>query len=81
MAKQSSFFRSVSRLYPHVKPVLPRLVMGLLSALLASVVALAIPQVLRTLINDSLRPGATVQAVWGSAGLILALGIAEAVLV
>jgi ATP-binding cassette subfamily B protein len=81
MAKQSSFFRSVSRLYPHVKPVLPRLFMGLLSALLASVVALAIPQVLRVLINDSLRPGATADAVWGSAGLILALGVAEAVLV
>src|SRR5919107_5364548 len=81
MAKQSSFFRSVSRLYPHVKPVLPRLLMGLLSALLASVVALAIPQVLRVLINDSLRPGATAQAVWGSAGLVLALGVAEAVLV
>ncbi|MFC7849530.1 ABC transporter ATP-binding protein [Arthrobacter sp. NPDC057388] len=81
MAKQSSFFRSVSRLYPHVKPVLPRLIMGLLSALLASVVALAIPQVLRVLINDSFRPGATAQAVWGSAGLILALGVAEAVLV
>jgi ATP-binding cassette subfamily B protein len=81
MAKQSSFFRSVSRLYPHVKPVLPRLIMGLLSALLASVVALTIPQVLRVLINDSLRPGATAGAVWGSAGLILALGVAEAVLV
>jgi ATP-binding cassette, subfamily B, bacterial len=81
MAKQSSFFRSVSRLYPHVKPVLPRLIMGLLSALLASVVALAIPQVLRGLINDSLRPGATAGAVWSSAGLILALGVAEAVLV
>jgi ATP-binding cassette, subfamily B, bacterial len=81
MAKQSSFFRSVSRLYPHVKPVLPRLIMGLLSALLASVVALTIPQVLRVLINDSLRPGATTGAVWGSAGLILALGVAEAVLV
>ncbi|MDQ0866770.1 ABC transporter ATP-binding protein [Arthrobacter globiformis] len=81
MAKQSSFFRSVSRLYPHVKPVLPRLIMGLMSALLASVVALTIPQVLRVLINDSLRPGATAGAVWGSAGLILALGVAEAVLV
>jgi ATP-binding cassette subfamily B protein len=81
MAKQSSFFRSVSRLYPHVKPVLPRLIMGLLSALLASVVALTIPQVLRVLINDSLRPGANAGAVWGSAGLILALGVAEAVLV
>ena len=81
MAKQTSFFRSVSRLYPHVKPVLPRLFMGLLCALLASVVALTIPQVLRVLVNDSLRPGATTDAVWSSAGLILLLGIAEAVLV
>ena len=81
MAKQTSFFRSVSRLYPHVKPVLPRLFMGLLCALLASVMALAIPQVLRILVNDSLRPGATAEAVWSSAGIILLLGIAEAVLV
>lgn len=81
MAKQTSFFRSISRLYPHVKPILFRLVMGLLCALLASVVALAIPQVLRVLINDSLRPGATAEAVWSSALLILLLGIAEAVLV
>lgn len=81
MAKQTSFFRSISRLYPHVKPILFRLVMGLLCALLASVVALAIPQVLRVLINDSLRPGATAGAVWSSALLILLLGIAEAVLV
>jgi ATP-binding cassette subfamily B protein len=55
--------------------------MGLLCALLASVVALTIPQVLRALINDSLRPGATAAAVWSSAGDILALGIAEAALV
>ncbi|MBT2552038.1 ABC transporter ATP-binding protein [Arthrobacter sp. ISL-5] len=81
MAKQSSFFRSVSRLYPHVKPILPRLLMGLMCALLASVVALTIPQVLRGLINDSLRPGATAAAVWSSAGIILTLGIAEAALV
>ncbi|MDR6559327.1 ATP-binding cassette subfamily B protein [Arthrobacter pascens] len=81
MAKQTSFFRSVSRLYPHVKPILPRLILGLLCALLASVVALTIPQVLRVLINDSLRPGATADAVWASAGVILVLGIAEAALV
>ncbi|MFJ5698621.1 ABC transporter ATP-binding protein [Arthrobacter sp. NPDC093139] len=81
MAKQTSFFRSVSRLYPHVKPILPRLFMGLLCALLASVVALTIPQVLRVLINESLRPGATAEAVWSSAGVILVLGIAEAGLV
>lgn len=55
--------------------------MGLLCALLASVVALAIPQVLRVLINDSLQPGGAGDAVWISAGIILVLGVAEAVLV
>jgi ATP-binding cassette subfamily B protein len=55
--------------------------MGLLCALLASVVALAIPQVLRVLINESLQPGGTTEAVWIPAGVILALGVAEAGLV
>jgi ATP-binding cassette subfamily B protein len=81
MAKQTSFFRSISRLYPHVRPIIPRLLMGLLCALLASVVALAIPQVLRVLINESLQPGGTTEAVWIPAGVILALGVAEAGLV
>jgi ATP-binding cassette subfamily B protein len=81
MAKQTSFFRSISRLYPHVRPILPRLLLGLLCALLASVVALAIPQVLRVLVNESLQPGGTAEAVWISAGVILVLGVAEAGLV
>ena len=81
MAKQTPFFSSISRLYPHVRPIMPRLVMGLLSALLASIVALAIPQVLRVLINDWLRPGGSGQAVWIASAVILVLGIAEAGLV
>jgi ATP-binding cassette subfamily B protein len=81
MAKQTPFFTSISRLYPHVKPIIPRLVMGLLCALLASIVALAIPQVLRVLVNDSLRPGGATDAVWTASLIILGLGIAEAVLV
>jgi len=81
MAKQTSFFRSISRLYPHVRPIIPRLIMGLLCALLASVVALTIPQVLRVLINDSLQAGGATDAVWIAAVIILVLGIAEAVLV
>lgn len=60
---------------------MPRLVMGLLSALMASLVALAIPQVLRVLINDWLRPGGSSQAVWIASTVILLLGIAEAGLV
>jgi ATP-binding cassette subfamily B protein len=81
MAKQTSFFRSISRLYPHVRPIIPRLLLGLLCALMASVVALAIPQVLRVLVNESLQPGGATEAVWISASVILVLGIAEAGLV
>ena len=81
MAKQTSFFKSISRLYPHVKQIIPRLMMGLLCALLASIVALTIPQVLRVLVNESLKPGGSPDAVWTSAVVILVLGIAEAVLV
>jgi ATP-binding cassette subfamily B protein len=55
--------------------------MGLLCALLASVMALAIPQVLRVLVNESLTPGGSAEAVWTASLLILVLGIAEAGLV
>jgi ATP-binding cassette subfamily B protein len=81
MAKQTPFFTSISRLYPHVRPILPRLFMGLVCALLASVVALTIPQVLRVLINESLKPGGSSQAVWTASLVILGLGTAEAGLV
>ena len=81
MAKQTSFFRSVSRLYPHVRPIIPRLLLGLLCALLASLVALTIPQVLRVLVNDSLQAGGATENVWISAAVILGLGVAEAGLV
>ena len=81
MAKQISFFSSISRLYPHVRPIIPRLVLGLVCALLASVVALAIPQVLRVLVNESLQPGGSADAVWIASLIILGLGIAEAGLV
>ncbi|MDD7835476.1 ABC transporter ATP-binding protein [Paenarthrobacter sp. AB444] len=81
MSKQTSFFTSVGRLYPHVRPILPRLVMGLICALLASIVALTIPQVLRILVNNSLQPGGSPEAVWVAAVVILGLGVAEAGLV
>ncbi|MFJ4262153.1 ABC transporter ATP-binding protein [Paenarthrobacter nicotinovorans] len=81
MSKQTSFFTSVGRLYPHVRPILPRLVMGLICALLASIVALTIPQVLRILVNNSLQPGGSPEAVWIAAVVILGLGVAEAGLV
>ncbi|WP_045075673.1 ABC transporter ATP-binding protein [Psychromicrobium lacuslunae] len=78
---QNSLAYSIGRLYPFLKPILPRLVMGLLCALAASVVALAIPQVYQVLINSALHQGGETSSVWIAAGIVLALGVLEAAFV
>lgn len=79
MPPQTSLWQSLGRLYPHVKPILPRLFLGFLCAIGASVVALAIPQVLRVLVNSYLSPGGAVAALWWATGIVLVLGTLEAV--
>ncbi|WP_091601886.1 ABC transporter ATP-binding protein [Arthrobacter koreensis] len=79
MPPQTSLWQSLGRLYPHIKPILPRLFLGFLCAVGASVVALAIPQVLRILVNNYLAPGGAVTALWWATGIVLALGTLEAV--
>ncbi|HEY8294657.1 MAG TPA: ABC transporter transmembrane domain-containing protein, partial [Micrococcaceae bacterium] len=76
--KQTTLSQSLARLYPHIKPILPRLLLGLLSALAASIVALVVPQVYRVLINSALHAGGASSAVWTAAGVVLVLGILEA---
>ncbi|MCC3265702.1 ABC transporter ATP-binding protein [Arthrobacter gengyunqii] len=78
MPAQTTLWQSLARLYPHLRPILPRLILGLFCALGASLMALAIPQVFRVLINTSLNPGGSTAAVWGAAGVVLGLGILEA---
>ena len=73
-------FRALLRLYPYARPALPRLGWGALAALLAGLVALAIPQVLARLVDSGLAdndPG----AVWPAVLLVLSLGIVEAALI
>ena len=79
MPPQTSLWQSLGRLYPQIKPILPRLFLGFLSAIGASVVALAIPQVLRVLVNSYLAPGGAVTALWWATGIVLVLGTLEAV--
>ncbi|MDP5227596.1 MULTISPECIES: ABC transporter ATP-binding protein [Arthrobacter] len=78
---QSTFLHALTRLYPHLKPIMPRLIMGFFSALGASIVALAVPQVLKVLINDSLHPGGPSSEVWIAVLAVLGLGILEAGLI
>ena len=78
MPAQTTLWLSLGRLYPHLRPILLRLILGLFCALGASLMALAIPQVFRVLINTSLNPGGSSAAVWGAAGVVLGLGALEA---
>jgi ATP-binding cassette subfamily B protein len=82
-AKQTNgtLLASLARLYPHLRPILPRLVLGLLSALAASLVALAIPQVYRVLVNSALHQGGDATGVWTATGVVLVLGVLEATFV
>ncbi len=73
-------FRAILRLYPYARPAMPRIYLGMGSALLAGIVALLIPQVLRSLVDGPLKSGASAQ-IWPAFTLVLALGILEALMV
>ncbi|WP_082608570.1 ABC transporter ATP-binding protein [Oerskovia sp. Root918] len=76
-----STWASLRRLYPYVRPAVPRLAGGLLSALGASLAALAIPQVLQSLVEGPLAAGASahdLRALVVPVVLVLLLGVAEA---
>lgn len=71
---------SLLRLYPYMKSAMPRIALGMVAALAASLVALLIPQVLRWLVDDLLLSGDR-NAVWLAFALVLGLGILEALFI
>jgi ATP-binding cassette subfamily B protein len=72
--------RALARLFPFVRPVLPRVILGAVSALIASLLALSIPLVLEVLVQGPIASGDATQLVWGSVA-ILVLGLLEALMV
>ncbi|HEV7812204.1 MAG TPA: ABC transporter ATP-binding protein [Leifsonia sp.] len=72
--------RTLMRILPFAKSAAPRIVLGMVAALLASLVALSIPQVLRWLVDGPLSTGDSAQ-VWPAALLVVGLGAAEAVFI
>jgi len=72
--------RALARLYPYAKPVLPRLVLGAVSALIASLLALSIPLVLEVVVEGPISSGDLTQLAWGAVA-VLVLGLLEALMV
>lgn len=74
--------RALLRLLPFARPVLPRLVLGAVSALIASLLALGIPLVLEVVVGDGgpIDSGEPWLIAVG-AGAILLLGLLEALMV
>lgn len=77
----TTLWTSLSRMAPALRPMMWPLIWGFLSALAASAVALAIPQVYRSLVNTAFLPGNGAQALWIGAATVLVLGILEAGLI
>ena len=78
--KRSSTFASILRIYPYAKTALPRIGLGMVSALLAGLVALLIPQVLRSLVDGPLQDGDSSE-IWLPVIVVLALGVLEAAMI
>ena len=71
---------AIARLYPYAKPAMPRIYLGMVSALLAGIVALLIPQVLRQLVDGPLQTGDSSQ-IWPAFAIVLGLGVLEAIMI
>ena len=65
------------RVLPFVRSAIPRIVLGMVSALLAGLVALGLPLVLQGLVDGPLSSGDGSQ-VWPAAIIVLVLGVLEA---
>lgn len=80
----SSVLATLARLFPFLKPALPRLIAGMLCALGASLTALMVPQVLEWAVNEpllgSVQTGET-SGVWLAVAMVAGLGALEAVLI
>ncbi|OII42937.1 ABC transporter [Plantibacter sp. MMLR14_011] len=77
---RQSTFRALMRIYPFAKTAMPRIVLGMVAALVAGLVALAIPLVLQALVDGPLSTGDSAQ-IWPAVLVVLALGVLEAVMI
>ena len=78
--KKPGNVRTLLRIFPFAKSALPRVILGIFAALGAHLIALAIPQYLRGLI-DSFNKVGVESLIWPTFFVILGLGVLEATMV
>jgi len=78
--KRPGTFASLRRILPYAKPAMPRIYLGMASALLAALIALLIPQVLEQIVDGPLQDG-DVSQLWWPVAAVLGLGVLEAVMI
>ena len=78
-ARQPSTIQALRRLDPFVRPVRRSIIIAMAMALAASLVSLAVPQVLQRIVDGPLASG-DASAIPGSVALIAGLGVLEAAL-
>lgn len=74
---RANTFRTILRILPWVRPALPRIVLGMVAALLAGLVSLGIPIILQNLVDGPLSSGDGAQ-IWPAALVVLVFGALEA---
>lgn len=79
-APRAGTVRTLAKLLPFVRSAIPRIVLGMVAALLAGLVSLGIPLVLQSLVDGPLSTGDGSQ-VWPAAIVVLVLGVLEAVFI
>ena len=78
--REKGLLATLARLIPYAGKTIPRLMLGVLVGIAAHMFALALPQVLRNLVNG-LEQNLNIEFLLGSVGLFLLFGAGEAVLV
>lgn len=78
--KKTGTLASILRIYPYVKSAMPRVYLGMVTAMIAAIVALLIPQVLGQLVDGALKDGDSSQ-IWWPVATVLGLGVIEAVMI
>ena len=78
--KQDKTIATLLRIFPYAKKALPRIVLGIFAAIAASLFALAIPQLLRSLF-DSLDSSGSLDTLYLFVFLVFLMGTLEAAMV